>query len=283
MAVVVFGASSQIGHFVLPRLTAAGHSVVAFSRAPRSGGRPGVAWRQGALGRLPPMPAQFDGVASFAPLDALAAWLATHETAPAPALVATSSMSAESKRASPIAADRALSQQLREGEAALAAQCERLGIDFLILRPTLIYGAGLDKSLTPIARRALRWRLFPIPQACGLRQPVHADDIAQAVSAALALPHLGGRVVSIGGGERLPYRVVFERVRVSLPRYALPLPLPLAALRLAARAVPALRGPVSRLQDDLVADNAALSAMLGVLPRGFHPDAATWSGPTEAR
>lgn len=282
MAVVVFGASSQIGHFLLPRLLAAGRSVVAFSRAPRAEGRSGVAWRQGALPGLPPMPAQFDAVASFAPLDALATWLAAHGTAPAPTLVATSSMSAESKRASPIASDRALSRHLREGEAALAAQCERLGMDFLILRPTLIYGAGLDKSLTPIARRALRWRLFPIPQARGLRQPVHADDIAHAVTAALALPHLGGRVVSIGGGERLPYRAMFERVRASLPHHAAPLPVPLAALRLAARMVPALRGPVSRLQDDLVADNDALSSLLGVRPRGFHPEAATWSSTTEA-
>jgi hypothetical protein len=53
-----------------------------------------------------------------------------------------------------------------------------------ILRPTLIYGAGIDRSITPIVQRALRLRLFPIPLAGGLRQPVHADDIARAVVAA---------------------------------------------------------------------------------------------------
>ena len=276
MAVVVFGASSQIGHFLLRRLARAGQAAVAVSRSPRSAGASAVAWRCGALPQLAPMPLQFDAVVGFAPLDALAAWLARHEMAPAPVLVATSSMSAESKRASPIAADRALSRRLREGEAALAAQCARLGIDHLILRPTLIYGAGLDRSLTPIAMRALRWRLFPLPQAGGLRQPVHADDIAQAVLAALALPQRGGCVLPIGGGERLPYRAMFERVRASLPRFTLPLRVPMAALRLAAVLVPSLRGPVSRLQDDLVADNTALSATLGIHPRGFHPDATTW-------
>jgi nucleoside-diphosphate-sugar epimerase len=276
MAVVVFGASSQIGHFTLPRLAAAGKAVVAFSRAPRSGGPAGVEWRRGELSQLPPMPARFGAVICYAPLDALAAWLARHETAPAPTLVATSSMSAESKRTSPVAADRALSQRLRAGEVALAAQCRRLRIDFLILRPTLIYGAGRDRSLTPIARRALRWRVLPIPQADGLRQPVHADDIAQAALAALASARLDGRIVPIGGGERLPYRAMFERIRACLPRRVLPLPVPLIALRLAAWLLPPLRGPVSRLRDDLVADNGELSALLGIRPRAFHPDATAW-------
>lgn len=280
---LVFGASSQIGRFLLPRLLAAGDEVVAVSRVARDAPPSrNLRWLQAALPELPDEFAQrrFASIVSFGPLDGLAQWLAKFDTAPAPALVATSSMSAESKRESAVEGDRALSQRLRDGEDALKAQCARLGIDFAILRPTLIYGAGLDKSLTPIARRAMKWRAFPLPQAHGLRQPVHADDIAQAVVAALNVEKLGGITVQIGGGERIEYAEMFRRVRASLGVATLPLPVPLPALRAAAFALPKLRGPVSRLQQDLLADNGELQRVLGVRPRAFHPDATMWQEPT---
>ncbi len=275
MRCLVFGASSQIGHFLLPRLEAMQAQVLAVSRVARSTpALANVTWRQAQLPDF--APASFDSIIAFAPLHALAQWLSQCETAPARKLVATGSMSAESKRDSAVASDRALSRMLREGEAALAAQCARLGIDFLILRPTLIYGAGMDKSLTPIAHRALRLRVFPLPLAKGLRQPVHADDIALAVLAALRAGKLGGITLEIGGGERIEYREMFRRVHASLPLRTLPLPIPASALRVLARAVPAARGPVSRLAQDLLADNRELQRMLGIAPRGFAPDAATW-------
>lgn len=281
MAFLVLGASSQIGHFLLPRLAPA--PLLAVSRVARDApALPHVEWQQAELPNLPDEFARrrFDAIVSFGPLGALATWLSRCERAPTAKLVATSSMSAESKQESPVEADRAISRMLREGEAALAAQCARLDIDFLILRPTLIYGAGMDKSLTPIARRALKWRVFPLPQARGLRQPVHADDIAQAVVAALNVEKLGGITLPIGGGERLAYSEMFRRVRASLP-WTLPLPVPLFALHALANVVPAARGPVSRLEENLVADNDGLQRVLGVALRGFAPEAETWMRETD--
>ncbi|MFT4257472.1 MAG: hypothetical protein QM599_11005 [Pseudoxanthomonas sp.] len=277
MTVVVFGASSQIGHFLLRRLSALHAPALAVSRrAAPAEALTGVQWLRAGLPELPPLPAPLDAVVSFGPMDGVAAWLSRQQVAPAAKLVATSSMSVISKRESAEPAERELARQLDAGERALAAQCLRLGIDWLILRPTLIYGAGLDKSLTPIARRARRWRMFPIPLAQGLRQPVHADDLAQAALAALALPKMGGRTVQIGGGERLPYREMFERMRASLPCFTVPLRLPLPLLRAVARFLPRLRGPITRLDDDLVADNSELLSLLGVQPRRFAPTAETW-------
>jgi uncharacterized protein YbjT (DUF2867 family) len=143
----------------------------------------------------------------------------------------------------------------------------------------LIYGAGLDKSLTPIARRAQRSRLFPLPAGQGLRQPVHAADIALAVLAALDRPASAGRVLPLGGGERLSIAEMFARVRRSLPTATLPVPLPGWALRGARRVVPRLAGPIDRLGADLLADNTELTHLLGVAPRPFRPDADCWRAP----
>ncbi len=112
--------------------------------------------------------------------------------------------------------------------------------------------------------------------AHGLRQPVHADDIAQAVLAAVQGDAAAGQTLQIGGGERLDYQQMFQRVHASIGTATLPLYLPGMALRLLAATVPRARGPVSRLEQDLVADNTALTALLGVRPRPFAPTPGTW-------
>lgn len=278
MTVLVFGGSSQIGHFLLPRLLASGEPVLALSRQPRPA-QAGVAWLQGTLpDRVPALP-PLSAIISFGPLQGLAEWLAQATLADAPRVIATSSMSAETKRDSSVPAERALARQLRDGEAALATACERHGCAWTVLRPTLVYGAGLDKSLTPIARRAMRLRLFPLPAGRGLRQPVHADDIAQAVLAALDCQATAGRILPIGGGERLRSGEMFARVRSSLSCSTVPLPLPAWLLRLGQRALPPLRGPLSRLDSDLIADNGELQRLLGIRPRPFRPDSAMWLPP----
>ncbi len=275
--VLVCGASSQIGYFLLPDLAQAGKCVLALSRSAQPD-LAGVAWLRGSLPQPPPEAASAASVCSFAPLDALAAWI---DAGGAPGLrrvVATSSMSAQSKQTSPVASERALAQRLREGEARLIEACERRDIAWTILRPTLIYGAGRDRSLTPLARRAVRWRVFGLPAGTGMRQPVHAADVALAVLR--ALDGAGDkRVIPVGGGERLPAAEMFARVRASLPAPTLGVPVPAPLIRLGARLLPALRGPLTRLQQDLVADNSELERLLDVHPRAFHPDAGCWGLP----
>lgn len=272
--VLVCGASSQIGCFLLPELVRMGVPVLALSRQPRAPVA-GVTWLQGALPQ-PPVAADAAGsVCCFAPLDALAAWIEAGAAPNLERVVATSSMSAESKQASPVAAEREVSRRLREGESAVARVCERRGIAWTILRPTLIYGAARDLSLTPLARRAMRWRVFGLPAGSGLRQPVHAADIAQAVVRALD-GGAAGRLIAIGGGERLPAAEMFARVRASLPVRTLPLHVSASLIRLGARLAPPARGALTRLQQDLVADNGELERLLGVHPRPFQPDRACW-------
>ncbi len=275
MTIVVFGASSQIGRFLLPRLRERGLPVVAVSRKAHES-TPGVTWLHGTLPGQVPAIAAPTAVISFGPLLPLAKWLDGVGISSSTRVIATSSMSAESKVDSDVSAERAISKMLRDGEAALADVCERHGSPWTVFRPTLIYGAGLDKSLTPIARRAMRWRVFPLPAGSGLRQPVHADDIAQAVMAALEQPQAAGRVIPLGGGERLSAGEMFARVRGSLPVNTVPVPVPSWLLRLGRHAVPRLRGPLTRLEANLIADNGELQRLLGIAPRAFRPDAACW-------
>jgi len=274
--IIVFGASSQIGHFLLPSLARYGSEVWAVSRRAHAG-PPGIHWIQGALpDAMPDDAAPWDGMISAGPLGALAHWLARHDAPPARALVAVSSMSVISKQASIIESERVMMAQMRAAEQALARECERLGITWTILRPTLIYGAGLDRNLTPLARRARRWRWFPLPAGRGLRQPVHAADVAEATRLALVCPEANGKILPIGGGERLPVCEMFARTREHVGVWTLPVPVPRWIQRCAARILPSTRGPISRLDTDLVADNGEIIRILGITPRPFAPKAEMW-------
>lgn len=276
MRILLTGATSQLGHAMLPLLAVAGDEVIALSRGRRSASPARIEWLQGELPVAMPVMPTLDAIVSFGPLDGLAEWLSTQASAPARVVVATSSMSAVSKRDSGVPEDRAVAERLLRGEAALQRECKRLGMRWIILRPTMIYGVGLDRNLTPIARRALHSRLFPIPPGRGLRQPVHAQDVAQAALSAMRNEAVASRIIEIGGGERLRADEMFRRVRASLDRPTLPLAVPSVALPLASRLLPRLRGALSRLDQDLVADNTVATEVLGVHPRQFRPTMATW-------
>ena len=75
-----------------------------------------------------------------------------------------------------------------------------------VLRPTLIYVGNRERSLAPLAERARLWRRLPWPRgATGLRQPVHADDVARAVRDCLGAQASHGRAFDLPGGERLRF------------------------------------------------------------------------------
>lgn len=284
---LVLGATGQIGHFLVPMLVTE-HRVLAVSRqasasgvadAPiaRASSLPGIDWIHGDLDRALPPLEEVDAIFSLGPLDRFAAWFA-RERPRTRAVIALSSMSALTKRDSPDAGERALAWRLCDSERLLIDAATLRGMPCTVLRPTLVYGAGLDRSLTPLARRARKLRVFPLlPGATGLRQPVHAADVAQACFAAWQRPGNGPRTLELGGGERLAYAQMLARVRAGLGFFTLPVPLPLAPLvHLAPRGY---AGVFARLREDLVADNTALIHELGVRPRAFAPGAAAWRVP----
>jgi nucleoside-diphosphate-sugar epimerase len=273
MQILVIGASSQIGHFLLPRLAAAGEDVLALSRQPR-GNAP--RWLVGSLPDGMPMLPPLKAIVCLGPLNWLSHWLSLTRLAGTPHIVATSSMSAETKRDSSDPEERDLSRLLREAETQLSTTCASRGMPWTIFRPTLVYGAGLDKSLTPVVQSALRRHVFPLPAGRGQRQPVHADDIAAAIVAALTLPAGRNQTFAIGGGERLSAAEMFRRARRTAGSATLPLPIPRFILNVATLVSPAMRGPIHRLDSDLIADNRHLEATLGIHPRAFTPGPEAW-------
>lgn len=279
--VLVTGARSAVGGYLLSRLRDASCAVVAVSR----GTAPAGAWRaarwlQADLGRDPPPQGPFWAWVHLAPLDLLGRWLDAMDPPPA-RLVAFGTTSVLTKADSPDPAERARVGRLLQAEERLRTVGSSRGMAWTLFRPTMIYGGGRDRNVAFIADWVRRWRFFPlVGDGGGLRQPVHADDLAAACMAVLDNPRTEGRTYELGGGEVLRYRAMVDRIFEAQglrPRY---LPVPEAVLAAAVRVAARLPGlgflspaMVRRMGQDLVFDHGPAIRDFGYAPRPFRPQA----------
>ena len=152
-------------------------------------------------------------------------------------------------------------------------------IAWIILRPTLIYGDGRDRNISSIARFIQRFGFFPLlGEGRGLRQPLHARDVAMACRLALEARHIANRAYEISGGETLSYRDMVCRVFEALGRHPRIVTVPLWCFRLAvagARLLPPFHklsaAMAERMNQDLVFDHSAASRDWGFSPEPFRP------------
>lgn len=285
---LLFGATGQIGERVLANLLAAGWEVTAVSRRQQPD-VPDVRWQRGDLSGSWQGEEDFDAIFSCGPLDHFARWYAASDVH-APKVVAFGSTSVDVKQDSIEPAERDVARRLREAEQLLFKCARQRGVAATVLRPTLVYGAGRDKTLTTLAMLACRSGFFVLPGcADGLRQPVHVQDLADATLQVLGSPATAGRAYALGGGEVLGYREMVRRVLASLPGrprlLSVPTPLFVLALRLA-HAGGRLQGmtaaTLARMRDPLAFDIEPARRDFGYAPRPFIAEAAMFTAPAVA-
>ncbi len=232
-AVGVVGATSLVGGCVLRSLVARNQRTVAFSRRERDCvDVPGVSWRK--LPRVPGGYALCEEIKDWiylAPIWTMPEHFPMLESFGARRVVALSSTSRFTKQSgqgSDDPAEHLIAQKLADAEEQFQTWAEGCGIEWVILRPTLIYGMGQDKNVCELARFIRRFRFFPVlGEAKGLRQPIHAEGVAQACLSVLESPIAVNRAYNIAGGETLEYKEMVSRVfeALNLPKRLIKVPL----------------------------------------------------------
>ncbi|MEQ1530588.1 MAG: NAD-dependent epimerase/dehydratase family protein, partial [Methylococcales bacterium] len=175
----VFGAGSLVGERLLLLLAESSARVFAYYRQKHERNETNIEW----LCLSYPQPNQHAIHSWFclAPIWILPDYFSFLEQHQVRRVVALSSTSRFSKLNSSDPEEQVMVKQLIAAEERLQIWAESKAIDWIILRPTLIYGYGRDKNITEIARFIKRFGFFPVfGKAQGLRQPVHAEDVAQA-------------------------------------------------------------------------------------------------------
>lgn len=199
----------------------------------------------------------------------------------AQSLVAVSSTSRFSKTTSTDPKERQIAENLEMAENIITSWAPRSHVAYTILRPTLIYDGSTDQNVTKIGRFIHRFGFFPVAApAKGLRQPIHAEDVAKAIMGALGNAGAYNQAFNIAGGEVLTYREMVERIFTALSRKPRIVTLPLGLLELPfrlAKQIGLLKdrhvgfGVFQRMNEDLVFEVADGLKLLKYEPQNFQP------------
>jgi uncharacterized protein YbjT (DUF2867 family) len=281
MRVTVLAATGRLGQALVRHLLAEGHEVVAVGRDPQKlAALPGTVTRRAA---------DFaDGPALTAALADAVRVVSCANAAHVPAILAALPEPAperlvlmgSTRRFSAI--PDATASHVRAAEAMLA----RLPVPSVILLASLIYGAG-GSVVDGLAARLRRSRFLPLPGGGRvLVQPVHIQDVAAALAAALVRDEAPGTPIVVAGPEPMRYGAMVRAIARGIGRPVVILPVPGWIFSLAGRvlaAVPPLAGlggSLRRLVEDKGYDVSEMRRRLGVTPRAFEagtPDDPAWA------
>jgi nucleoside-diphosphate-sugar epimerase len=273
---LILGATGLVGGYILEHLVRAGERPLALSRSPQS--RPGIDWARGDLAK--PDTLRFPAFATlYCTADAtlLPAALPRLLNPSLKRAVVFSSTSVITKLDSEVAAEREMLRTLADAEQEIAAACEQNHVAWTILRPTLIYAEGRDTNITPLSRLIRRFGVMPlVGGGPGLRQPVHAEDLAIGAISAASSSATANKFYSLPGGETLSYREMIGRIFDGLrkPRRTVPVPAVLwrAMFLLARPLFPNANVAMgTRMMKDMAFDAAPAIRDFGWNPRAFNP------------
>ena len=157
---------------------------------------------------------------------------------------------------------------------AAEATIQNSGLNYTILRPTMIYGSPRDRNMWRLIRLL---RYVPVLPIFGdgeyLQQPIHVDDVAQALVACLPVEGTYGKAYNIAGREPLTYNQVVDTVAAQLQRRVWKVHIPsepvISTLRFFERL--GLRLPIKAEQVQRLNENKAFSYAEAERDFGFSP------------
>lgn len=277
MRSAVVGATGIVGGYILKNLVRSGERPIALSRS-KHDSTADVEWFEGDLSapEMPELPS-FSTLYCTAHAGLMAAAL-THLACPSlRRVVAFTSTSIVTKAESEIDAERESVRRWAAAEQQLIVACERLGIQWTVLRPTIIYDEGRDANITRLSRLIERFGFMPLAgSGTGLRQPVHAEDLAAGAVAAAASSAAANKIYAIPGRDTITYREMVGRIFDGMDRrrriVAIPPTLWRAAFALARPFISNANVAMgNRMAKDMIFDAAPAMRDFGWNPREFRP------------
>lgn len=276
MRLLVTGGSGFLGGYVLREAARRGHETVALARSTGSARRVAARGARPIRGDLT-RPDGLGGVLAGAGCDALISLTSLgHGHGPA---IVTAAAEAGIRRAvfvSTTAVTTTLHPPTKQVRLAAEEQIRSSGLDWTILRPTMIYGAPGDRNLSRLLMLLDRAPVLPLPGGDHLHQPVHVADGASAVLAAAERPAAAGSLYTIAGPDPLPFRELMRLAARAVGSRTRLVPVPLTPLVVLAQGwerlsrCPRIRAEqLQRLGEDKAFPIDAAKRDLGYSPRPF--------------
>jgi uncharacterized protein YbjT (DUF2867 family) len=236
MKLMVTGGSGFLGRYVLRAAAQRGHESFALTRSTAAAALVASLGARPMAGDLD-IPARLGEVFASSRCDALVN-LASLGFGHAPAIVAAA-LEADIGRAvfvSTTAVASALATPTTQVRIAAEHRIRQSGLDWTILRPTMIYGAPGDRNLSRLLPLLGKAPAFPVPGGgSGLQQPVHVADLAGAVLNAAERPQTAGGCYDVAGPEPLSFASLLRTAASTVTSRTRFFPVPMAPAVLVAR------------------------------------------------
>ena len=152
-----------------------------------------------------------------------------------------------------------------DAEQVLHKVSEETGIEVIVLRPPLIYGPGVKANFLRLMDLVNRGLPLPMGSIDNRRSLLYVGNLADAISKCIQAPEAAGKTFLVSDGEDVSTPELVRRIRKALGVSTMVLPLPTAAIRLAAY-LTGRSSSVEPLLDSLVIDSTEIRRVLGWRP-----------------
>ena len=141
-------------------------------------------------------------------------------------IIACSSTSAITKKFEFNSYDKNLSKKLLISETKVFSIAEKLNINCQIIRPTMIYGSFKeikDNNISKILFILRRFKIVLLPSNSGLRQPIHAYQLAEVIyflmmKSLKRKTKVSKNLINLGGDIILSYQQIIESLKNSVSK-----------------------------------------------------------------
>lgn len=153
----------------------------------------------------------------------------------------------------------------------------RSKLPWVLLHPTMIYGAKGENNVQRMAALIRRFHVIPLPNGGrALIQPVHVADVVSSILNAAAKPCIDGETIHLGGPAAVSYADFLHAIAAANGTWVRVVTLPPSLLRLVAGLTGVVPGiptvkdaEAQRLLEDKAVDISAMRVLLGVAPRSL--------------
>lgn len=152
-----------------------------------------------------------------------------------------------------------------QAEQTLREVCERSGMEFVIIRPPLVYGPGVRGNFAAMLRWVKRRIPLPLGAISNRRSLVGLDNLVSIVRVCLEHPAAANQIFLASDGEPISTTEMVRKIARMYGVKSLLLPVPECWLRCGARVL-GKKAAAERLLASLAVDDAKLRDMLGWRP-----------------
>jgi nucleoside-diphosphate-sugar epimerase len=177
----------------------------------------------------------------------------------------TRTMGTPLTESSPLAAEDPYGRSKADAERGLGELAGRTGLEAVVLRPPLVYGAEARGNFARLVRLVARGIPLPLASVRNRRSLIYVGNLVDAIVRSLDHPAAAGQTFLVSDGKDVSTPEFVRHIARALGRPARLIAVPPALLRLGG-ALAGRKDDVARLLDDLVVDSSHISGILSWTP-----------------